>query len=146
MVERWGPFAALLCCVSTVTACSQLYLPLLRQGRALHAEVRCETLLWGATWGCRRLGKPLSPGESRPYPSPRGGRRPSVMPAALRRLSLLAARLLKHGGNSTWNYDEHGRDWPGVCANGTRQSPIAISLDSAPGGGLGVLGVRSSGN
>lgn len=31
---------------------------------------------------------------------------------------------------TVWNYDENGEDWQGTCANGQRQAPIKLSVDS----------------
>lgn len=42
----------------------------------------------------------------------------------------------EYGGGS-WNYLVSGDDWPGVCATGRRQSPVAVSTAAAAPASLG---------
>nr|BAA28217.1 soluble carbonic anhydrase precursor [Chlorella sorokiniana] len=41
-------------------------------------------------------------------------------------------RRLTAAEGPTWNYNKGGSDWPGTCASGNKQSPIAFSSDGLP--------------
>jgi len=50
-----------------------------------------------------------------------------------RRMRVASAKSAAKANKLKWNYEKQGRDWPGLCSTGRRQSPININASSVKG-------------